>query len=45
MNISKSKNSVPVDKPLKIPKPDLLSSPLQHLSFDMLLGTKVRAET
>jgi hypothetical protein len=44
MNISKSKNSVPIDKPIKCPQPDLLSTPLQQLRLDMLLGSK-RIET
>lgn len=42
MNISKSKNSVPLDKPLKTPQPDILTLPMQPLKLDMLISSKNR---
>ncbi|CAD8153112.1 unnamed protein product [Paramecium octaurelia] len=45
MNISKSKNSVPYDKPIKSPQPDILSMPIQPLRIDMLLNSKNKLET
>ncbi|CAK75915.1 unnamed protein product (macronuclear) [Paramecium tetraurelia] len=45
MNISKSKNSVPYDKPIKSPQPDILSMPMQPLRIDMLLNSKNKLET
>ncbi|CAD8155270.1 unnamed protein product [Paramecium octaurelia] len=45
MNISKSKNSVPQDKPLKSPQPDILSMPMQPLRIDMLLNSKNKLES
>ncbi|CAD8059898.1 unnamed protein product [Paramecium primaurelia] len=45
MNISKSKNSVPLDKPIKSPQPDILSMPMQALRIDMLLNSKNKLET
>ncbi|CAD8067032.1 unnamed protein product [Paramecium sonneborni] len=45
MNISKSKNSVPQDKTIKIPQPDILSMPIQPLRIEMLLNQKNKLET